>query len=324
LLAPATPLRVILSAPRPAIAWLKFRVNWVVVCAALPLAVTLFKVTLMRFTVTLQAAVLPPSAVVTVIVAVPAATAVTTPLVDTVAIPGLPLLHVTLLFAALEGATVAVRVSVLPTVRMADDLFRVTPLTGTGLTVTVQVAVLLPSAVVTVTVAVPAVTAVTTPPDTVATAGAPLLHVTFWLVALEGAIAAVKVSVPPTKRLADDLFRVTPVTVTTALLTVTAQAAVLPPSTVVAVITADPAATAVTTPFDTVALEVSLLLHVTFLFVALEGAIAAVRVSVPPGTIRLVDDLFRVTPLTATLLTVTVQVAVLLWSAVVTVIVAVP
>jgi len=301
----------ILSALRPAIAWLKFRVNWVVVWVALPLAVTLFKVTLMRFTVTLQAAVLPPSAVVTVIVAVPAATAVTTPLVDTAAVAVLLLLHVTFLFAALEGATVAVRVSVLPTVRMADDLLRVTPLTGTGLTVTVQAAVLLPSAVVTVIVAVPAATAVTTPPAvTVATVGAPLLHVTFWLVALEGVIVALRVSVLPTITLADDLFRVTPVTATTALLTVTVQVAVLPPS-VAAVITAVPAATAVTTPPDTVATAVLLLLHVTFLFVALEGVIVAIRVSVPPGTIRLVDDLFRVTPLTATLLTVTVQVAVL-------------
>ena len=214
-----------LSALRPAITWLKFRVNWVVVCVALPLAVTLFKVTLIGLTVTVQFAVLLPLAVVTVIVAVPAATAVTTPLVDTVAIPGLPLLHVTFLFVALEGATVAVRVSVLPMLRLVFVLFKVTPVTATLLTVTVQVAVLLPSSVVTVIVAVPAATAVTTPPDTVATDVLLLIQLTVLFAALEGATAAVRVSVLPTKILADVLFRDTPLTAT--LLTVTVQVAVL-------------------------------------------------------------------------------------------------
>jgi hypothetical protein len=47
-------------------------------------------------------------------------------------------------------------------------------------------------------VAVPAAIAVTVPPDTVATEGALLLHVTFLFVALEGAMVAVNVSELPT------------------------------------------------------------------------------------------------------------------------------
>jgi len=84
-------------------------------------------------TVTAQAAVLPPSTVVTVMVAVPAATAVTLPLVDTLATSVLLLLHVTFLLVVLEGVIVAVRVSVPPTARLIDDLFRDTPDTATVL-----------------------------------------------------------------------------------------------------------------------------------------------------------------------------------------------
>jgi hypothetical protein len=47
-------------------------------------------------------------------------------------------------------------------------------------------------------VAVPVATAVTVPPDTVATEGALLLHVTFLFVALDGATVAVKASELPT------------------------------------------------------------------------------------------------------------------------------
>jgi hypothetical protein len=202
-------------------------------------------------------------------VAVPAATAVTVP-PDTVATEGALLLHVTFLFVALEGATVAVNVSELPTVRLVDVLLSVTPVTATGLTLlpvmlTVQVAVLLPSAVVTVMVTVPVATAVTIPPDTVATEGALLVHVTFLFVALEGAMVAVNVSVLPTVIVVDDLFRDTPVTSTGGgAVTVTVHAAVLLPLVVVTVITALPTDTPITTPFVTVATAVLLLLHVTF------------------------------------------------------------
>ena len=60
--------------------------------------------------VTAQVAVLPPSAVVTVIVEIPAATAVTTPLLLTVATPVLLDDQLTDWFVAFEGDTVAVSV----------------------------------------------------------------------------------------------------------------------------------------------------------------------------------------------------------------------
>ena len=78
--------------------------------------------------------------------------------------------------------TVAVRFSVPPTVNAAVLLFSVMPETGTVAadTVTTQVAVLLPSTVVTVMVAVPVALAVTTPALlTVAAVVLLELHVTF-------------------------------------------------------------------------------------------------------------------------------------------------
>jgi len=168
-------------------------------------------------TVTAQVAVLLPSSVVTVMVAVPSATAVTVadrPLPDTDATELLLLDHVTFLLVALLGATVAVRLSVAPTVRLEEFLLRVTPVTDTGIdvTVTAQVAVLLPSWVVTVMLAVPAATPTTVPPLTCATAVLLLDHVTFLLVALLGAMVAVRLSVPPMTMLVEVLFRDTPVT----------------------------------------------------------------------------------------------------------------
>jgi hypothetical protein len=171
-----------------------------------------------------------------VIVVVPADTALTVP-PDTVATAGALLLHDTFLFEALDGATVALNVSELPTVIVVDDLLSVTPVTTMGLTlppvtVTEQVAVLLPSAVVTVITALPADTALTVPFDTVATDVLPLLHVTLLFVALEGAMVAVNVSELPTVRESVLLFRDTPVTATVLLPleTLTAQVAVLLPS----------------------------------------------------------------------------------------------
>jgi hypothetical protein len=282
-------------------------------------------VVLPLITVTAQVAVLLPSTVVTVMFALPMATPVTKPLADTVAIAGALLLNVTALLVALSGVTMGINCSVPPTGMFKDGILNDTPVTDTALTVTAQVAVLLPSSVVTVMAALPAAMPVTNPlDDTVATELALLLHVTFWLVALAGAILAIKVSVLPTLRLRDVLFKVTPVTVTADALTVTAQVAVLLPSTVLTVIVAVPAAMPVTKPFVTVAIVGALLLHVTALFVALAGATVAVKVSVPP-TIMLVDVLFKVTPVTETgALTVTAQVAVKPPSAVVTVMLALP
>ena len=68
-------------------------------------------------TVTVQVADLPPA--VAVIVAVPIAFAVTTPLL-TVATEASDVLHVTVLLAALSGETVAVRVTVSSTPNVAD------------------------------------------------------------------------------------------------------------------------------------------------------------------------------------------------------------
>ena len=79
-------------------------------------------------TVTEQVAVNPPSSVLTVIVAAPSATAVTTPL-STVATFSSEVLHVTDVTAALEGATVAVKEPVVPTFSSKEVGLTVTPVT---------------------------------------------------------------------------------------------------------------------------------------------------------------------------------------------------
>ena len=80
-------------------------------------------------TVTVQMAVKPPSTVVTVMVAAPGATAVTTPFWSTVATLGSLLAHVTLWLAALSGCTAARSQALPPAVRDRLDLFSVTPAT---------------------------------------------------------------------------------------------------------------------------------------------------------------------------------------------------
>ena len=147
-------------------------------------------------TVTEHVAFFPPSSVVAVIIAEPAALAVTTPDVETVATDVLLEVQVTDLLVALAGVTVAVRVWVSPTVMDRDELLRLTPVTETiGLdTVTEQVAFLPPSLVVTLIVAVPAALAVTRPDaETVATEALLEDQVTDLSVALEGVTVAVKV-----------------------------------------------------------------------------------------------------------------------------------
>ena len=105
-----------------------------------------------------------------VIVVLPADCPVTTPSL-TVAMVSSALIHSTT-SVEFSGRTVAVSVKLSPTVIVLFAKLRNTPVTETvaGLTVTVQVAVLFPSAVVTVIVTVPAAFAVTVPSaDTVAT-----------------------------------------------------------------------------------------------------------------------------------------------------------
>ena len=176
---------------------------------------------------------------------------------------------------------------------------RVTSATGYtfALTVIVHVAVLLPSSVVTVIVVDPAFRAVTLPLDTVATEVLLLFQLTFLLVALLGLIVAVRVYSSPSVISWEVLSRVTPVTGYTFALTVTSHVAVLPPSSVVTVIVAEPAFRAVTLPLDTVATEVLLLFQLTFLLVALLGLIVAVRVRDSPS-VRVADDLLNDTLVT--------------------------
>ena len=160
-----------------------------------------------------------------------------------------------------------------------------------------HVAVLLPSSVVTVIVVDPAFRAVTLPLDTVATEVLLLFQLTFLLVALLGLIVAVRVYSSPSVISWEVLSRVTPVTGYTFALTVTSHVAVLPPSSVVTVIVAEPAFRAVTLPLDTVATEVLLLFQLTFLLVALLGLIVAVRVRDSPS-VRVADDLLNDTLVT--------------------------
>lgn len=157
--------------------------------------VTPVTATVAGVTVKAQVAVLPPSTVVTVIVAVPAFLAETTPEEDTVATVVLLEDQVTLLFVALEGATVATKVWVSPSVKVRLVWFRVTPVTAMTFfdTMTTQVAIFASSFVFTVMAAVPGDTAVTRPEEeTVATSLLLETQVTDLSVALEGVTVAVR------------------------------------------------------------------------------------------------------------------------------------
>ena len=156
--------------------------------------------TVLAFTVTAHVAVFAPSAAFTVIVADPAALAVTTPEEDTVATVVLLDDHVTDLFVAFEGVTVATKEYVSPSVRDKLVLSKLTPVTGMtlALTVTVLVAVLFPSLVVTVIFAVPSATASTRPDEeTVAIDGALDFHETSFMDAFAGLIEYVNEAFSP-------------------------------------------------------------------------------------------------------------------------------
>jgi len=106
-------------------------------------------------TLTVTLALRLPSAVLTVMVVVPPALAVTSPLAFTVATAVLLEVHVTLRFVAFVGATVADNCRVCPIVKLRVEAPAiVTPVTGT-VTLTVTLALRLPSAVLTVIVVVP-------------------------------------------------------------------------------------------------------------------------------------------------------------------------
>ena len=159
---------------------------------------------------------------VQVIVAVPVPTAFTVP-PETVATEELLVDQVTFLLVALPGATDAVSVVLSPTFSDSEDFDREMPVTATVgcVTVTVHVALmLLLYAEVQVIVAVPAPTAFTVPPETVATEELLVDQVTFLLVALPGVIVAVSVELLPTFSDSEDFDRVMPVTETTSVKTI--------------------------------------------------------------------------------------------------------
>jgi hypothetical protein len=109
-------------------------------------------------------------------------------------------LQVTFLLVAFAGETVAVNCCVVPTALEAEVGDTVTPVTRTFPVVTViaDVAVLFPSWVVTVIVALPVATPVTTPLEfTVATAVLFELQVTVLFEAFAGATVAVSCVVEP-------------------------------------------------------------------------------------------------------------------------------
>ena len=83
-------------------------------------------------TVIAHVAVLPPSVVVTVMVAVPGDTAVTTPLVFTFATASLSDFQETVLSSALSGVTVAVRFTVSPSFIVCEVLSKDTLVTWIG------------------------------------------------------------------------------------------------------------------------------------------------------------------------------------------------
>ncbi|OPX86619.1 MAG: hypothetical protein A4E52_01502 [Pelotomaculum sp. PtaB.Bin013] len=161
---------------------------------------------LVLLTVTAHFAYLPlPSTAMAVMLAVPAPTAVTLPLLSTVATALLSELQFTPLLLALLGVTLAVRFSVSPTFMLRLLELKLTLVTNTGpdgtsVTVTAHFAYLpLPSAAMAVMLAVPAPFAVTLPLlSTVATAFLSELQFTSLLVALLGVTLAVRLFVSPT------------------------------------------------------------------------------------------------------------------------------
>jgi hypothetical protein len=239
-------------------------------------------------TVTEHVSVYPPSAVLTVIIALPAETPVTTPDVLTEATAALLLLHVTLLFVAVAGTTFAVRACVVPTPIVAVFGETVTPVTGTyvEVTVTTQTSAYPPSTVTATAAVVPGEMPVTTPDElTVIIDELLLYHETFLFIAFVGIIVAVRASVFPGVIVAVFGETTTPVT-GIAEVTVTTQTLPYPPSAVTATIGAIPYEMPVTTPVElTVATDVLLLIHVTFLFVAFVGNTVAVRAIVFPAAI---------------------------------------
>jgi len=192
-----------------------------------------------------QVAVLPPSAVVAVIVALPEPTAVTRPVLETVATLWSELDQRTDLFVASEGLIVAVSWELSPAERLMIAWARLTLDTATAAAVLIaQVANLAPSTVVTVIVAVPPPVHETRPAlEMVATLSSELDQTTDLFVALAGYTVTVSCELPPAAKPREELSRLTLDTATAAgiVAAVIAQVANLAPSTVATVIVAAPA-----------------------------------------------------------------------------------
>ena len=149
-------------------------------------------------TFTLHVAIKPPSAVVTMIIAVPSEMAVTSPVDETVATDALLLLQFTVRFVAVAGDTAAVNCSVAAICIVRDVLLRVMPVTGivNFSTFTLHVAIKPPPAVAALITVVPSATAVTNPVDEiVATVALLLLQDTFLFVAFAGNTVSVSCAV---------------------------------------------------------------------------------------------------------------------------------
>jgi hypothetical protein len=246
-----------------------------VACVLVPLvrlesaALTLTDATGARATLTAKLA--PTPSTVTSIVALPAATAVTTPDVETLATPAALLDQTTVrptsertLFAASRATTVACVVA--PTVRLESVAVTLTDATDGGDTVSPKVAGPTPSTVTPI-VLLPAATAVTSPDvETVATPVALLVHTTVrpvsgrMLLAASRATTVACVAVPVV-RLESVALTLTDATGTG--VTVSRNVAGPTPSTVTPTVLL-PAATAVTSPDpETDATPVALLVHTT-------------------------------------------------------------
>lgn len=184
----------------------------------------------------------------------------------------------------------------------------IVPLRATfaGFTVTDELAVKLPSVVLTVTEAVPTPTPVIKPDVvTLATPESLVDQVTAELVALDGETVAVSCWVSPTEIVAVVGATETPVTETVAAFTDTVELDMKLPSIVVALTVAVPEPTPVTNPVVlTVAIPELLVDQVTAELVALDGAIVAVSCCVPP------TEIVAVAGVTATPVTETVDVPV--------------
>ena len=161
-------------------------------------------------TVTVQVAFLPlPSAAVAVMVDVPAASALNSPLPRYLTASVLLLLHVTALLSAFSGRTVGVRVKVLPLPTVSVVWSRATDVTN-WMTVTVQVALRpVPSVVAAVMVHVPIFLAVISPVElTVATLVSELVHWMVGTIASAGSMVALSWNVFPIFRVTSVLERV--------------------------------------------------------------------------------------------------------------------